>query len=272
MERTAALNDDDDMRAAAALMKERELSIISQVDCTITHSHVERDVLAMEAPDCPVALWPLMFEHFGTRVPFSARRDICFLGGYRHPPNVDAVVYFVNEVFPLLRAAEPGIRFIVAGSYPPEEILSLASEDVIVTGMIDDLRDLFDPCRVFVCPLRVGAGVKGKVASALSYGIPIVSTSVGVEGTELEHEHHLLVADDAEAFAAEILRLYYDEALWNRLSANGQKLVRDDLSLDMGARVLASALETAIARKLGVPLHPSITPSNPSNQNTGSRP
>ena len=254
MERTAELDDDDNIRAAAALMKERELSIINQVDCTITHSHVERDILALEAPTCPVALWPLMFEHFGTSVPFSKRRDICFLGGYRHPPNVDAVIYFVKEIFPLLRAAEPGIRFIVAGSYPPEEILNLAADDIIVAGMIDDLRDLFDPCRVFVCPLRVGAGVKGKVASALSYGIPIVSTPVGAEGTELEHEHHLLLAADTGAFAAEILRLYRDETLWNHLSVNGQKFVEEGLSLEMGERVMASALETAIAHKLDIPL------------------
>ncbi|HQT46000.1 MAG TPA: glycosyltransferase [Acidocella sp.] len=256
MERTATLNEDDDMRAAAALMKQRELSIINQVDCTITHSQLERDVLAVEAPDSPVALWPLMFEHFGTAVPFSARRDVCFLGGYRHPPNIDAVRYFATEIFPLLRAAEPGMRFIVAGSYPPEEVLDLASEDIIVTGMIDDLRDLFDPCRVFVCPLRVGAGVKGKVASALSYGIPIVSTPVGVEGTQLVHGQHVLVADAPERFAAGILRLYRDETLWNRLSANGQQLVRAELSLEMGANVLADALDTAIAHKLGVPLYP----------------
>jgi GT2 family glycosyltransferase/glycosyltransferase involved in cell wall biosynthesis len=266
MERTAALDDNDNIRAAAALMKERELSIISQVDCTITHSHVERDILSLEAPDCPVALWPLMFEHFGTKVTFAARRDICFLGGYRHPPNVDAVIYFVNEIFPLLRTAEPGIRFIVAGSYPPEEILNLACEDIIVTGMVEDLRDLFDPCRVFVCPLRVGAGVKGKVASALSYGIPIVSTTIGVEGTELEHQDHLLVADNAEDFAAEVLRLYRKEALWNQLSVNGQKFVEEKLSLEMGRQVLTSALESAIAHKLGVPL------SQPPHQNLGSRP
>lgn len=252
MERTAALNNDDDMRHAAAIMKERELALIEQVDCTITHSSVEQDVLAEVAASCPVALWPLMFEHFGTKIPFRERHDICFLGGYRHPPNVDAVIYFVNEVFPLLRAQEPGIRFIIAGSYPPEEVQALAVDDIIVIGMIDDLRDLFDPCRVFVCPLRVGAGVKGKVASALSYGIPIVSTPIGIEGAGLDHESHVLVAEDPRQFAEAVLRLYRDEGLWNCMSENGQKLVREDLSLDMGRRVLAQILDTGFAHKLGI--------------------
>jgi GT2 family glycosyltransferase/glycosyltransferase involved in cell wall biosynthesis len=252
MERTAALNGDEDMYHAAALMKERELALIDQVDCTITHSSTERDVLAEIAPGCPVALWPLMFEHFGSRAGFHERRDICFLGGYRHPPNVDAVLYFVNEIFPLLRAREPGIRFIIAGSHPPEEFQALATDDIIVTGMVDDLRELFDPCRVFVCPLRVGAGVKGKVASALSYGIPVVSTPIGVEGTNLAHETNILVAEGPEQFAADIMRLYHDEALWNRLSGSGQKLVREELSLDMGRKALTQAVQTAFAYRLGV--------------------
>jgi glycosyltransferase involved in cell wall biosynthesis len=123
---------------------------------------------------------------------------------------------------------------------------------VIVTGMVPDLRDLFDPCRVFVCPLRVGAGVKGKVAAALSYGIPIVSTPIGIEGTEMVHEHNVLVAEDARAFAAATLRLYRDHWLWGWLSRNGQELVRETLSLEMGARVLNQAVETALAHKLGL--------------------
>jgi GT2 family glycosyltransferase len=252
MERTAALNDDEDMRQAAALMKDRELALVNEVDCTITHSIVEQEILATIAPGAPVALWPLMSEFHGTEKTYAERRDICFLGGYRHPPNVDAVIWFITEVLPLIRAEEPEIRFIVAGAHAPEEIAALASEHVIVTGMVPDLRDLFDPCRVFVCPLRVGAGVKGKVAAALSYGIPIVSTPIGIEGTEMVHEHNVLVAEDARAFAAATLRLYRDHWLWGWLSRNGQELVRETLSLEMGARVLNQAVETALAHKLGL--------------------
>ncbi len=252
MERTAALTDDADLALAAENMKARELGVIGQVDCTITHSSLEQEILAEAAPGCPVSLWPLMFELFGTEVPFSARRDICFLGGYRHPPNIDAVLYFVQKIFPILRKAEPGIRFVIAGSFMPEEVQALARDDIIIAGMVEDLRDLFDACRVFVCPLRAGAGVKGKVASAMSYGIPIVSTHVGVEGAGLEHGRDILVADSPNKFVAEVLRAYRDEALWNQLSVNGQAFVREELSLEMGARVLAQTLETAYSHKLGV--------------------
>jgi GT2 family glycosyltransferase len=250
MERTAQVSNDTDMRYAAADMKERELALVRQVDCTISHSSLELEMLALESPRSPMVLWPLMFEYFGTTQPFPARRDLCFLGGYLHSPNVDAVVYFVNEIFPLIRSEEPGIRFIIAGAHPSAEVLALAGPNVLVTGMVDDLRHLFDPCRVFVCPLRVGAGVKGKVASALSYGIPVVSTPLGIEGTEIVHDEHVLVADAPEDFAKAVLHLYREPGLWQRLSKAGQDLVKESLSLEKGKVKLAHAVETALVHKL----------------------
>jgi hypothetical protein len=252
MERDAELRGDAVMAQEAAVMKARELALVEAADCTITHSSAEQAILAAEAPGRPVSLWPLMAQHHGTRIPHGQRRDVCFLGGYRHPPNIDAVQYFCAEIFPLLRAAEPGIRFIIAGSNLPSELAGLAAADVIIAGQIEDLRDLFDATRVFVCPLRVGAGVKGKVASAMAYGLPVVSTPIGVEGTALRHGHDVLVAASPADFAAETLAAYRDAALWQRLSENGQAMVRGELSLDMGKRVLARTLEMAYAHKLGL--------------------
>jgi hypothetical protein len=249
-EREAALEGSAQAAAEAAGMKLRELSMIRAADCTITHSPVEAAILAEEAPEAPVTVWPLMQESFGTDVPFAARRDICFLGGYRHPPNIDAVRYFVSEIFPLVRKADARIRFIIAGANPSREVTDLAGNGVEVTGMIDDLRTLFDRVRVFVCPLRVGAGVKGKVMSALSYGVPIVSTSVGIEGAQLASGADVLVADTPAAFAALTLKLYRDEKLWSRLSLNGQRLVREKFSIDMGCTALAEAVERAHRHRL----------------------
>lgn len=252
MERTAVLHDDDDMRAVAATMKQREQAMVKAADCTITHSEAEAEILRDMSGRDNIVTWPLMFEYFGTSVAFGQRRDICFLGGYGHPPNVDAVLYFVNEIFPLLRQAEPGIRFLIAGARAPEEIKALACDDIEVLGMIEDLRDLFDRARVFVCPLRAGAGVKGKVASSMSYGLPVVSTDIGVEGAGLEDGTHVLVANGAEAFATSTLRLYHDEALWNRLSREGQRYVKANLSIGKGTAVLAEALNVAQAHRLGL--------------------
>jgi glycosyltransferase involved in cell wall biosynthesis len=103
-----------------------------------------------------------------------------------------------------------------------------------------------------VCPLRVGAGVKGKVMSALSYGLPIVSTSIGIEGAGLIPGAHCLVADSAAQFAASILYMYNDEVLWSRLSLAGQELLRTGFSTARGAQVLTQAIERAHRHRVGL--------------------
>ena len=129
---------------------------------------------------------------------------------------------------------------------------ALAADDIIVTGMVPDLRDVFDATRVFVCPLRAGAGVKGKVSAAMSYGLPVVTTSVGAEGMDMRDGEQMLLADDPAAFAAACLRVYRDEALWQRLSAAGQALVQEKHSLAAGRRVLEEAIETGLRHHLGI--------------------
>ena len=250
MQREAELAGDAAGLAAAEAMKQRELAVIGRVDCTITPSTFEKRVLEQIAADAPALVLPFMMEFAGTSVGFAPRRDICFLGGYGHAPNVDAVRFFVREVFPLIRASEPGIRFIIAGAHPTEEVRALAADDIIVTGMVPDLRDVFDTTRVFACPLRVGAGVKGKVSAAMSYGLPVVTTSVGAEGMEMRDGEHMLLADDPAAFAAACLLVYRNPRLWRRLSAAGQKLVREKHSLAMGRRVLVEAIDIGLRHLL----------------------
>ncbi|SDB74838.1 glycosyltransferase [Belnapia rosea] len=251
-QRQARLDGDTAALQAAENLKVLEFDMVRESDCTITHSTVEAEILAQEVPEAPVTVWPLMSEVAGTTTPFEARRDICFLGGYRHPPNVDAVFFFVREVLPLIHAERPEIRFIIAGANPTAELLQLASDRIIVTGMVDDLADVFDRSRVFACPLRAGAGAKGKVMSALSYGLPVVSTAIGVEGAGLEADRHVVVADTPEALAAALLRVYDDRLLWQALSDAGQDLVREQFSLAMGKRQLSEAIEKGYRKRLGL--------------------
>ncbi|MBN9509697.1 MAG: glycosyltransferase [Alphaproteobacteria bacterium] len=252
LEREAELDGSDATRAAAAQARTRELELIRRVDCAITHSTFERDLLAAEAPETPIVVWPFMFDFLGTDIGFDARRDFVFLGGYRHRPNVDAVQFFAAEVLPLIRAEIPEARFIIAGANPGPEVQELAGPHVVVTGMIDELRDVLDAARVFVCPLRIGAGTKGKISTAMSYGLPVVSTPCGAEGMEMVEGEEVLIAESAADLAAACVRLYRDPALWQRLSQAGQALVQEKHSLQMGRRTLASAIGTAWRRKLGI--------------------
>jgi O-antigen biosynthesis protein len=199
-----------------------------------------------------VVVWPFMFELFGTGAGFEARRDIVFLGGYKHAPNIDAAQFFAREVLPLIRRQAPEVRFIIAGANPGPELRALESEHVVVTGMIDDLREVFDRSRLFVCPLRFGAGTKGKVSTAMAYGLPVVATACGAEGMDLVEGEEVLTADEPAALAEACLSVYRDAALWARMSAAGMKLVQEKHSLEMGRRMLAEAIEAALRHKLGV--------------------
>jgi GT2 family glycosyltransferase/glycosyltransferase involved in cell wall biosynthesis len=252
MERQAALDGDAALAREADALRVRELAAVRAADCTITHSRVEAAMLAELVPGAPVATWPLMSKTYGTTKGFAERRDVLFLGGYRHPPNVDAVRYFTAEILPKLRRAEKRLRLIAAGANPTAEVAALAGAEVEVTGQIPDLQDVMDRARVFVCPLRVGAGVKGKIMTALAYGIPVVTTSVGIEGSGLEPGVHVLLADDAKSFARQTLRLYRDPELWQRLSDAGQVVMQGEYSPERGAGFLSAAIEAAWAHKLGV--------------------
>jgi glycosyltransferase involved in cell wall biosynthesis len=152
---------------------------------------------------------------------------LLFIGSYKHEPNVDAVLWFCRDIFPLIRREHPDITLTLLGSDPPPEVRHLQSKDVNVTGYVADVTEYFLQSKVFVCPLLFGAGVKGKVGQSLSFGLPVVSTSVGVEGMNVEAGCEALVADTAEEFARAVLQAYTDETLWNNLSAQGYKMVEE---------------------------------------------
>jgi len=253
MERAAAVAGPDAAPPDIEGMRTRELGIIGQADCVLTPSTYEAEILGPELGDLPVSVLPLMAEYNGTKVGFEARRDICFLGGYTHPPNADAVIFFVTEILPLIRAHDPGIRFIIVGANTTPGVASLASENVVVAGMVENLRDVFDKVRVFVCPLRFGAGTKGKIVKAMSYGVPVVSTSIGAEGMRLVEGTQLLVADTPADIAEACLRAYGDPVLWQLLSEAGLTQVREVWSLDNGRQVLRDAIDAAHRHLRGKP-------------------
>jgi len=218
MSREAQLLGDASKLKEAAQMKRSELSAIRSVDATIVHSTTELDVLRSDLPNELIYVYPLILNISGSGADYSDRKDIVFVGGYQHTPNVDAVLYFVEEIMPFLRMRLPGVRFHVVGSKPPEMILSLESEDVVIAGFVDDLTPLLNKMRVSVAPLRYGAGIKGKIGTAMAVGLPIVSTSIAAEGMSLTNGENILIADTAEEFADNVIRLYEDESLWHTIS------------------------------------------------------
>lgn len=227
MSREAELQSDEIKQKQADEMKQLELAAIRASDATIVVSTTEYELLRPELPDTKLHVFPLIMNVQGTNKTFAERKDIVFVGGYQHTPNVDAVQYFVTEIMPLLRQQLPDVHFYAVGSKTPPEIQALASEDVIITGFVEDLNPLLDKMRVSVAPLRYGAGIKGKIGSSMAVGLPVVATPLAAEGMSLTNGENILVADSAEAFAAEVVKLYQDETLWNRISQNGLAFARN---------------------------------------------
>jgi len=217
-QRLAELEQSLPLKRTAQQTRRAELSVINAADATLVVSTVEKDVLAQDAPGEKVHVLSNIHEVPGRDKGFAERKDIYFVGGYQHPPNVDAACWFVNDVWPLIHRQLPGMRFHLIGSKAPERVRALTGEGVIFHGFVESIEPFLSGCRLAVAPLRYGAGVKGKVNMSMAHGQPVVATPAAVEGMFAEHERELLVAADAESFAAEVVRLYQDEDLWNRLS------------------------------------------------------
>jgi GT2 family glycosyltransferase/ubiquinone/menaquinone biosynthesis C-methylase UbiE/glycosyltransferase involved in cell wall biosynthesis len=223
MSRELDLKSDELSRRAAEEMKQRELTALRSVDAAIVVSTTEKDLLDSLLPEVKIHVLPLIMDIKGTSKAFSQRKNIVFVGGFQHTPNVDAVKFFVDEIFPLVKEQLPEVCFYVVGSHAPIEIQALASESIVIAGFIEDLNQLLDKMRVSVAPLRYGAGIKGKIGSAMAVGLPVVATTLAADGMSLTDGKNILVADKPQDIANSIVKVYQDEALWNVISQSGIK-------------------------------------------------
>ena len=173
---------------------------------------------------------------------FADRRDIAFLGGFGHPPNLDAVEFFITAVMPGLRKRLPGVRFRIYGAEVPELLRKRATTDIVLDGYVADVAEVYDTCRVFVAPLRSGAGIKGKVIGALAAGLPTVLSPVAAEGTGVAHEREAVVAETVQEWVEGICALYSDEKRWVAMSESATAFARNHYSFAAGRKRMASAL------------------------------
>jgi glycosyltransferase involved in cell wall biosynthesis len=222
MSREAVLFADQEKQEAADKMKLSEYEAIRLCDASIVVTDAEFELLKPDLPESNIHVLPLVLNMPGTDKPFNQRKGIVFFGGYQHAPNVDAVHYFVAEIMPLLRLSLPGANFYVVGSKVPPDIEALAAEDIIITGFVEDLPPLLDKMRVSVAPLRYGAGIKGKIGTAMAVGLPVVATTLAAEGMSLINRQNAMVAETPEQFADAVAKLYNDEVLWNTISQNSR--------------------------------------------------
>ncbi|WP_408641934.1 glycosyltransferase [Saccharopolyspora oryzae] len=232
------------LRRKAFASKQMELGLARSCDVTLVVSEAEQELLRELVPEADVRVLSNVHEVDWSPSQPEGRKDVLFVGSFDHPPNVDAVRWAAREIMPLVREECPDAVLHVIGSNPTDEVRALAGPGVEVHGWVAELEPHYASSRVTLAPLRFGAGVKGKVGESLSLGVPVVGTSVAVEGMHLEHGKEVLVADDAAGLAAAVTSLLTDDETWRGLAEAGKSGIAAQFGPDVSRATVRALLET----------------------------
>lgn len=251
-QREAALANDWQLVKEAEEIRRQEVAAIRDADSVWVVTLTEQEILQREVAGTrvPMHVVPTIHRLADQVPPYSSRQGIVFLGGYRHSPNVDAVNFFMHDVYPRLRRLTPDVPITIAGSHAPDEFRKYAEEGhVQVTGFVEDHRALLCRHRVGIAPLRFGAGMKGKIGEYFACGLPTVTTAIGAEGMGLRDGEQVVLAATACEFAEAVARVYLDESLWQRLSEAGRDHVRQHLEPSAVAPRVLEAVESTLPHR-----------------------
>jgi polysaccharide biosynthesis protein PslH len=171
---------------------------------------------------------------------------ILFYGTLSYYPNLDGLLFFLREVMPIVRRGHPSARLKVVGADPPEAIRRFEASDITFTGFVPDLRPHLESASVVIAPLRIGGGTRLKVLEAMAMAAPVVSTSLGAEGIAVTSGREVLLADTAESFAADVIRVLRDDSLAAELGGAGRRLIERSYDWRASARALEALYRRAI--------------------------
>ena len=202
-----------------AAVRSRELANAAGADATIVTSPVEKQLLEEQGVRSVCVVTVPQPAITPSPRGFADRSGIAFVGNYAHQPNIDAAAWLCSEIMPQVLKTHPDVVLTLAGADPPLAVRRLAGENIEVPGYVDDIDSLLDSSRVFVAPLRYGAGIKGKILRALAVGIPVVTTPIGAEG--IFEDRELPLAVTAVEITARIVELYDDAIRWEASACAG---------------------------------------------------
>jgi glycosyltransferase involved in cell wall biosynthesis len=242
-EREAALTGDPRAAGEAKRLRRLETRLARAADLLWCGSPADKVLMDQLAPGVPSVVVPTVHQLHDRGLSFGERQHLLFVGNFSHRPNTDAVVYLVRDVLPLIRQSLPFVELHVVGDNAPAEFEGFSSQGVKILGYVPALDPIMFRCRVFVAPIRFGSGVNGKIGEALSYGMPVVTTTIGAEGWGF-NARQVLIGDSAADFAAAVVRLYQDAELWRTLSDKGFRHIADNYTPDVVGRVINGSLRT----------------------------
>ena len=174
---------------------------------------------------------------------YSHNETLLFTGNMDYDPNVDAVIYFVDEILPSILKAFPKVKFVIAGQRPIEKVKALDNgKNVFVTGFIPDLSDTYNSASVVVAPLRFGAGTQNKVLEAMSMGIPVVCSNIGFKGLGIQDGEGAFMRLGANEFADQVIKLLSDEELRKTTGNKGVEVIEKSFTWETISEKLAAFL------------------------------
>ena len=250
--RSADLSGGPAAMEAASRTRARETAIMQASDHVVLVSPAEIPFLTDVLPRSRISVFPAMYSPVvANPVGHAERRHIFFLGGFKHPPNVTSVKWFVEKVWPAVHARLPGVEFHIVGAEAPADVIALGERPgVRFVGYVKDLDAILVGYRLGVAPLLYGAGIKGKLGAAMGAGVPCVSTMIAAEGMGIVDGVHALVRDEPAGFAEAVVTLYDDPLLWEKIADQGRRLVEDRFGDAANQSALCRVLDNAGALPL----------------------
>ena len=179
----------------------------------------------------------------------NKEKSLVFVGHYKHFPNLDAIVYFVKNIYPKVIEKIPNIKLYIVGSGVTKTVEDLKSDNIVITGEVEDIRRYLKRPNIFIAPVRLGGGIKGKVLEAMAMGVPVVATKEAVSGIDYSIGNFALVSDDVNVFADNVVKLYSDEVLYKTLADNSRKIVEENYNWKKIAEKLNNFYSEKINKK-----------------------
>lgn len=250
--RAAELSGNSKEKKTAEQTKARETAIMQAADHVVLVSSAEipyvKDIVQLDR----VSVFPALYSSVVSNPPvYQERQHLFFIGGFAHRPNISAVKWFVDAIWPAIHARLPEVEFHIIGAEVPEDIVRLGERPgVRVTGYVADLAPTLTTYRLSVVPLLYGAGIKGKLGMAMGAGVPSVVTTVAAEGMNIIDGVHALIRDEPLAFAQAVVQLYQDKAGWEKIARGGQALVEESFGEDANQASFLRLLDRAGALPL----------------------
>jgi polysaccharide biosynthesis protein PslH len=214
-------------------LKNYEKKINSNFDLSISMSKIDKAIFEKMCPQTKIIVLPngVDTELYYYRNKLPSNNDIYYAGSFNYYPNVDAIHYFMNDIFPAIKTKINNVRFFIVGGNPPEDIQNYHDgKRVYVLGYQPDIRLIMERCAISVVPLRLGGGTRLKVVEAMSMGIPTVSTSKGAEGLQVTHQKDIIIADEPQKFISHTVELLMNPQMQIQIGLAGRKTAMEQYS------------------------------------------